>query len=86
MSLTMSQSPANLTASTATLALWPAFASIPEASELSGVSRSTFYREAGAGRIRLVKLGRSTLVDMGSLRAFMDSLPSARIAPPRTAA
>lgn len=64
----------------------PLAASIPEAVRLSGLSRSAIYREAGAGRIRLLKLGRTTLVDMASVRAFLDTLPPARIAAPRPAA
>jgi hypothetical protein len=67
------------------MALWPSHAPIPDACELSGLSRSALYREAGAGRIRMVKLGRSTLVCMASVRVFLDSLPPARIAAPRTA-
>lgn len=68
----------------ATLALWPAFATIPDACELSGLSRSAIYRAAGAGQIVMRKLGRSVLVDMASLRDFLDALPPARIAPART--
>ena len=49
------------------------------------MSRSAIYREAGAGRIRLVKLGKTTLVDMATVWAFLDTLPPARIAAPRTA-
>jgi len=83
MSLAVSSPPA--TGSSATLALWPSHAPILDAAELSGLSRSALYREAGAGRIRMVKLGRSTLVDMASVRDFLDALPPARIAPPRAA-
>jgi hypothetical protein len=46
---------------------------------VSGLSRSAIYREAGAGRIKLLKLGRTTLVDMASVRAFLSSLPAAQI-------
>lgn len=81
MSLSISQTLANPPA--ATLALWPSHAPILDAAELSGLSRSAIYREAGNGRIRLVKLGRSTLVCMASVRAFLDALPPARISPPR---
>lgn len=70
----------------AVAAAWPSHAPIPKACDLSGMSRSAVYREAGAGRIRLVKLGKSTLVDMASVRAFLDTLPAARIAAPRAAA
>ena len=69
----------------ARIAEWPAFAPVHEAAKLSGLSRSAQYREAGAGRIKMVKAGRRTLIDMASLRDFMAALPAARIAPPRAA-
>jgi hypothetical protein len=53
---------------------------------ISGLSRSAIYREAGAGRIKLMKLGRTTLVDMGSVRALLASLPVANIRAPKQAA
>jgi hypothetical protein len=49
---------------------------ISSAVAVSGLSRSTLYREAAVGRIKLLKLGRSTLVDMDSVRAFLSSLPT----------
>ncbi len=49
----------------------------------SGLSRSSIYREAGRGNIRLLKLGRTTLVDMASVRAFLANLPVAPIRAPR---
>jgi hypothetical protein len=52
---------------------------------VSGLSRSAIYREAGHGRIKLLKLGRTTLVDMASLRAFLASLPVANIRAPKGA-
>jgi len=58
---------------------------IPAAVAVSGLSRSAIYREAGAGRIRLLKLGRTTLVDMVSVRAFLSSLPTAYIRTPKAA-
>ncbi len=45
----------------------------------SGLSRSTIYRMAAHGRVRLVKAGRSTLVDAGSLRAVIAGLPPATL-------
>jgi hypothetical protein len=53
---------------------------------VSGLSRSAIYREAGAGQIKLLKLGRSTLVEMASVRALLSSLPAARIRAPKRAA
>jgi hypothetical protein len=51
----------------------------------TGLSRSAIYREAGQGRIKLLKLGRTTLVDMTSIRAFLASLPTANIRAPKDA-
>jgi hypothetical protein len=45
----------------------------------TGLSRSAIYRAAAEGKIVLKKLGRTTLVDMASARAFIDSLPKAEI-------
>jgi excisionase family DNA binding protein len=41
------------------------------AAAASGLSRSTLYRHAAAGRLRLVKVGGRTLVDAASLRALI---------------
>ncbi len=46
-----------------------------------GIPRSTQYRLAAAGHIRMIKLGRTTLVDFASVRAF---LASGRAALPRS--
>lgn len=45
-----------------------------------GMSRSSIYRHAQAGRLTLLKSGRTTLVDMASARALLASLPRAVIA------
>jgi len=52
---------------------------------VSGLSRSAIYREAGNGRIKLIKLGRTTLVDMASVREFLANLPPANIRAPKAA-
>jgi predicted DNA-binding transcriptional regulator AlpA len=52
---------------------------LPQAPTVLGLSRSAIYRAAAAGHITLKKLGRTTLVDMASARAFIDSLPKAEI-------
>ena len=41
------------------------------AAQLTGLSRSTLYRHAAAGALRLVKVGGRTLVDADSLRALV---------------
>ncbi len=44
---------------------------VTAAAQLTGLSRSTLYRHAAAGRLRMVKVGGRTLVDAGSLRALV---------------
>jgi len=58
---------------------YPMAAPIPRACALSGMSRSAIYRAAAAGQITLRKIGRTTLVDMESVRAFLAALPAAQI-------
>ena len=67
----------NATASVAIVS--PLTIPLPQAPAATGLSRSAIYRAAGEGKIRLVKLGRSTLVDMASVRAFLASLPDAKV-------
>lgn len=50
---------------------------IPEATIISGLSRSEIYRRLAAGDIRAVKSGSRTLVLVDSLRAHIASLPAA---------
>jgi hypothetical protein len=57
---------------------------IPAAMQISGFSRSEIYRraawpEAAPGRIILLKCGKSTLVEMVSLRDAVAVLPKATI-------
>lgn len=58
---------------------------LPKAPGVTGLSRSTIYREAARGNIRLLKIGRSTLVCMDSVRAFLANLPAASIRAPQQA-
>ena len=62
--------PAGLPATSA-----PELVRIPEALRISGISRASLYREQAAGRIVFRKYGRATLVDVASLRRFMDAMP-----------
>jgi hypothetical protein len=48
---------------------------LPKAPAVFGISRSAIYRGAAAGDIILLKLGRSTLVDAASVRAYLERLP-----------
>ena len=44
-----------------------------------GIPRSTQYRLAAAGHIRMLKLGRTTLVDFATVRAFLAGAPTAAL-------
>ena len=55
---------------------------IADARARFGIPRSTLYRLASSGHVRMVKLGRTTLVDFGSVRAFLASAPAAALRSP----
>lgn len=48
---------------------------LPDATLVSGLSRSSLYRYAAAGRLILRKSGSATLVDAASLRELISDLP-----------
>jgi hypothetical protein len=52
---------------------------LPEATFISGFSRSELYRRAARGEIIFLKCGGSTLVDLESLGAAVATLPRAVI-------
>jgi hypothetical protein len=52
---------------------------LPEASRISGFSRSELYRRAARGEVIFLKSGSTTLVDLGSLKAAVAALPRAII-------
>jgi hypothetical protein len=64
----------------------PEYGRIPEASRRYGLSRSRLYLLAGEGLVRFVKVGSATLVDLGSVRDYLASCPSAQVRPPKSAA
>lgn len=64
----------------------PEMVPLPRAPAVFGLSRSHLYRLAAEGRIRMVKAASRTLVDAGSVRAFLASLPAAQIGPQKAAA
>lgn len=59
----------------------PRYAPIPRAIAITGLSRSTIYKMAGQQKLRLVKAGGRTLVDMEHAMNWMATLPVAKIAP-----
>jgi|GEM_PF-2860757 len=67
-------------------ALQPLAVPMSKAPAITGLSRSTIYREAKKGNLRLLKAGRTTLLCMASARAFLATLPDANIRPARRVA
>jgi hypothetical protein len=57
----------------------PEYGRIPEACRRYGLSRSRLYLLAGEGLVRFVKVGNATLVDLGSVRAYLANCPAASI-------
>jgi len=64
----------------------PEYGRIAEATRRYGLSRSRLYLLAGEGLVRFIKVGSATLVDLGSVRAYLASCPTAEIRPPKAAA
>ena len=62
----------------------PRYSPIPKACDVLGFRRSKLYELAGAGAIRIVKVGGRSLVDMEAAMAYMATLPLAKIAPSST--
>lgn len=58
---------------------------VAEAVSISGLSRSALYEHLADGSIRAVKAGRKTLIDVSSLKAWAQSLPSASFKQPTAA-
>jgi hypothetical protein len=63
----------------------PEYGRIPETTRRYGLSRSRLYLLAGAGLVRFIKVGNATLVDLGSVRAYLASCPPAEIRPSKAA-
>jgi excisionase family DNA binding protein len=63
----------------------PRYAPVSAACDYLGFRRSKLYELAGAGVIRIVKVGGRSLVDMEYALAWMATLPAAAIAPPHKA-
>ena len=63
----------------------PILITISDAVRLFGVGRTKLYELIGAGDIEARKVGARTLIVVASLMAWLDTLPSARVAVPRKA-
>ena len=57
----------------------PRYAPLSVWCPLSGMSRSTTYEALGDGRLRAIKLGNRTLIDVEHGLAYLASLPAAKI-------
>ncbi|MDB5582266.1 MAG: excisionase family binding protein [Bradyrhizobium sp.] len=44
---------------------------IPQAAQLLGIGRSSLYELISSGQLETIKIGRSTVVPMDALRAFI---------------
>jgi len=54
----------------------PLAVSIPEAIRLTGISRSSLYREIEAGRLRSCKAGKRRLIPTTALSEWLAALPT----------
>ena len=48
--------------------------SIPRLLDIADISRTRLYEEINAGRLRIVKVGRRTLVTRAALKAWLEQL------------
>lgn len=58
------------------------YATLKDAVRTHGVSRTTLYRLLASGDARAIKLGRSTLVDLAVLDAYLAACPRASFRDP----
>jgi excisionase family DNA binding protein len=59
----------------------PRYAPVTRACALLGIGRTKLYDYAGRGKIRIVKVGARSLVDIDQALNWMATLPTAAIAP-----
>ena len=50
-----------------------------DATAILGASKSTIYKLAAEGQLRLIKLGRTTLIDGNSARSLLKQLPQVEL-------
>jgi hypothetical protein len=62
------------------------YARIPETCRRFGLGRSRLYLLVGEGRVRFIKAGNATLVDLGSVRDYLAACPPAQVRAPKAAA
>ena len=54
----------------------PVTCRIADATRMFGLSRATIYRMAVAGRVRIIKVGRRSLLDVASMQRHLGVLPA----------
>ena len=54
----------------------PVTCRIADAVRMFGLSRATLYRLAAAGSVRLIKVGRRSLLDVASMQRHLAALPA----------
>jgi excisionase family DNA binding protein len=64
----------------------PIVYTIPEAIQAAKISRTRLYQEIGAGRLKIIKSGRRTLISEWALRAWLERLESQSEVDPSTVA
>jgi excisionase family DNA binding protein len=57
----------------------PLAVSVPEGCRLTGIKRSSMYREIALGRIKAVKARGRTLIPVKALQSWIEKLPPAEI-------
>lgn len=60
---------------------YPKYATIKDAPNFLGIQRSKIYELAGRGKLKIIKVGNRSLVDMDHALAWMATLPEAQISP-----
>jgi hypothetical protein len=68
---------------TTVIEMTPILVPVKQACTIIGRGQSALYELIGAGKIRAVKSDGRTLIVVDSLREYADSLPAAKVAPPR---
>lgn len=64
----------------------PRYGRIPQVTRAYGINRTRVYELIATGRISAIKDGRSTLIELASVDAYLASLPPANIRLPKTMA
>lgn len=64
----------------------PALIPVPRVKDVLGIPRTTAYRLAAEGRLRMVKIASSSFITRESAEAFLATLSDAHLRPAKAAA